>query len=396
MFLTMVSKISSFIIFIIIVFANGNPAYRQDSYEERQHNLKHFLQNIVKQGHCDDILNRPEDRRGHREAITRMTSRFYEKYRNSDNYNDERDNLNYQNQLNSQTLNLFLNKLRSLKTEEKKDCMKNWESCVEIVWNDTVSNIPPKTDKEREDGDQLRQRKKKRGRRRLRKITNSENCGVLPELDVNDELELRCYGYRCGESTDDGDRNSGREFSGNKDYKYNIVNKNNDRHQRCNGKSCSLERDNDMRDRDSLRYYGNKCSRKTRHDDRGQIYDGKNRIDTKDDNYDDRDRLQCIWDRFGRDRTPLEKDLNFIEKKYSGNLNMSDIKYIVDEYVVKELDRKLDFLFYTQHLKQEVNNAIYNEQTENLVEQLRKGLLELLDFHFGQERKPNDSYFKNT
>lgn len=262
----MVSNISHFVIFGIIVFANGNPVYRQDYLRgEPQYDLKKLIGEVVKQGKYDVMLNHHEDRPGtHHEDITQLTL-------NGGNSNNGKG---LDNNSPPSTQNL----ISSLKKKPLR--------VVEDNNGDTNENS--------------------------NEIFVSHLNNIVNPL-IEDNLEFRCSGNRCGESRDGGNVDSQNMND-------------NDRHLRCNDKRCSIDIDRDMNGKDHLLCLGNSCSRNVNDrdddDDRDILNNLRcigdrcsiNRVDGDgDDDDDDNDRegiykMRCVGDRCGINRDDDDDD----------------------------------------------------------------------------------------
>lgn len=263
----------------------------------------------MKQGNYDVMLNHHEDQSGrHHEDTTHITynggklnSRHNkEKYRSVESYRGvDGKNVQYNNR-------------------PSYENTQNYNSLFRKNPNTVEKNMHLEETKDRP---QLR--------------SESDNIddvlGFLNDLDEtlkikgNKDLELRCSGYRCSESRYESDNSDSEAFYiPDKDFNRNLANVNYDRHVRCNGRSCSLDRDDDRSDEGSLRCYGNRCSRKANDrdddtDDNDNIYNngnnnfknilrcagndcGLNRNDDDDDRVGMDDSLRCVGDRCSLNR----------------------------------------------------------------------------------------------
>ncbi|KAJ8710499.1 hypothetical protein PYW08_009014 [Mythimna loreyi] len=314
----MTSKISYFILFEILIFATGKPSYRQDiNHDELQYGLKKLIEDIIKQGY-DVMVNHHEDHPGtHHEDITQIT------------YNGGKSKFHHKNEKQRT--------VESYRGANGKNLQYNDHPSVTNFQNYNLNlKKRPKPVENNIDTEEMKYRSQARG--------ESENINdvleFLNDLDKtlnikgSNDLEMRCSGNRCGGTRGErGNNDEEQPFMPDSEYNNNVYGK----QLRCNGKSCNIDRDNDRNDRENLRCYGNRCSRKSnyRYNNGDQDNDnidlkhilrsngdkyGLNRDDDDDDDYNNNDAnydnnyrvdtnsLRCVGDRCGLNRYDDDDD----------------------------------------------------------------------------------------
>ncbi|KAJ8710500.1 hypothetical protein PYW08_009015 [Mythimna loreyi] len=275
----MTFKISYFILFEILIFVTGKPTNKQDpNHDELQYGLKKLIEDIIKQGTYDVMVNHHEDHPGtHHEDITQFT------------YNGGKSKFHHNN--------------------EKQHIAESYQGAngKKLQYNDypSVSNMQnfnvylkkkPETVENNIDVEETKYKTQARG--------ESENINdildFLNDLDKtlnikgSNDLEMRCSGNRCGERD-----NKDREESfipDNNNINENIYG----RQLRCNGRSCNIDRDDNRNDKYNLRCYGNRCSRKSNY--------RYNNVDQDNDKIDLKHILRCSGDRCGLNRYDDDDD----------------------------------------------------------------------------------------